>query len=455
MDFAEYIRKFDAHTAKYIPNRADWTPSDHAVYGPADYFRLDPKEANDLRYKAVKYQLNRHIKSNRTYRSFCEDLKFDPESIRSAEDLDKVPVVSTDFFKTYPTGKDFALWLANVYTGELPKIHIKSKDPSPDDVISSFNAAGMAVAYSSGTSGRHTFIPRDKKAFHANEYALSKGALTMFYPRWGPDMRSFLLMPNPFKTNLFAGRLGEVMYDIMKDVEVALDREVNTETVRQSMLKGDTLVGKITKFVISRSTQRSVDRIVDWIGERSKDGSRIALVGVPFMLHYVLNELKERGKSYDIGDRTMILTGGGWKAHENERIPEEKFRKEVEELLGVHPEHCLDMYGMVEGNGWMLQCPEGHYFHIPTNYLHPMVLDDDGNNVGYGKYGRFAFLDGSMNAYPGFVVTNDKVKMLEHCPHCDRPGPVLESGITRIAGNEVRGCGEEMRKMMASDVGGE
>ena len=254
MDFAEYIRKFDTQTARYIPNRADWTPSDHAVYGPSDFFRLDPKEANDLRYKAVKYQLNRHIKSNRTYRSFCEDLKFDPESIRSAEDLDKVPVVSTDFFKTYPTGKDFALWLANVYTGELPKIHIKSKDPSPDDVISSFNAAGMAVAYSSGTSGRHTFIPRDKKAFHANEYALSKGALTMFYPRWGPDMRSFLLMPNPFKTNLFAGRLGEVMYEIMKDVEVALDREVNTETVRQSMLKGDTLVGKITKFVISRST---------------------------------------------------------------------------------------------------------------------------------------------------------------------------------------------------------
>jgi len=43
MDFAEYIRKFDAHTAKYIPEKADWTPSDQAVYGPTDYFRLDPK----------------------------------------------------------------------------------------------------------------------------------------------------------------------------------------------------------------------------------------------------------------------------------------------------------------------------------------------------------------------------------------------------------------------------
>ena len=455
MEYAEYIRKFDALTARYIPQKADWTPSDHAVYSPSHYFRIEKREADDLRYKAVRFQLNRHYNGNRTYRTYCEEKGFHPDSLRSAEDLDQVPVVSADFFKTYPSGRDFALWLANIYTGELPRVRIRSKDPTPDEVIDSFNQAGMAVAYSSGTSGRHTFIPRDMRAFHSNEYALSKGAISMFFPRWGPDMRSFLMMPNPFKTNLFAGRLGTVMYDIMKDVEVALDREVNTETVRQSMAKGDTLVSKLTKYVVSRTTQRSVDRIVSWIGERAKDGSRVALVGVPFMLHYVLNELKERGKTFDLSGRAMVLTGGGWKAHEDQRIPEDRFRKEVEELLGVEPENCLDMYGMVEGNGWMIQCPEGHHLHIPHSYLHPMVLDDDNNSLGYGKYGRFAFLDGSMGSYPGFVVTNDKVRMLEHCPHCDRPGPVLEPGVTRMPGKEVRGCGEEVRKMMAADVGGD
>jgi phenylacetate-coenzyme A ligase PaaK-like adenylate-forming protein len=455
MEYAEYIRKFDALTARYIPQKADWTPSDHAVYSPSHYFRIEKREADDLRYKAVRFQLNRHYNGNRTYRTYCEEKGFHPDSLRSAEDLDQVPVVSADFFKTYPSGRDFALWLANIYTGELPRVRIRSKDPTPDEVIDSFNQAGMAVAYSSGTSGRHTFIPRDMRAFHSNEYSLSKGAISMFFPRWGPDMRSFLMMPNPFKTNLFAGRLGTVMYDIMKDVEVALDREVNTETVRQSMAKGDTLVSKLTKYVVSRTTQRSVDRIVSWIGERAKDGSRVALVGVPFMLHYVLNELKERGKTFDLSGRAMVLTGGGWKAHEDQRIPEDRFRKEVEELLGVEPENCLDMYGMVEGNGWMIQCPEGHHLHIPHSYLHPMVLDDDNNSLGYGKYGRFAFLDGSMGSYPGFVVTNDKVRMLEHCPHCDRPGPVLEPGVTRMPGKEVRGCGEEVRKMMAADVGGD
>ena len=83
-----------------------------------------------------------------------------------------------------------------------------------------------------------------------------------------------------------------------------------------------------------------------------------------------------------------------------------------------------------------------------------MVLDDNFNQVGYGEFGRFAFLDGSMYSYPGFIITGDRVRMLEHCPVCGKPGPVLEPGITRAPGKESRGCAEEVRKVMSSDMGG-
>ena len=66
------------------------------------------------------------------------------------------------------------------------------------------------------------------------------------------------------------------------------------------------------------------------------------------------------------------------------------------------PRNVIDMYGMVEGNGWMVQCPEGHHLHVPMNYIHPMVLDDNFDPVGYGEYGRFAFLDGSIYKATGF-----------------------------------------------------
>ena len=97
--------------------------------------------------------------------------------------------------------------------------------------------------------------------------------------------------------------------------------------------------------------------------------------------------------------------------------------------------------------------PEGHYLHIPITYLHPMVIDKDMNPVDYEEYGRFAFLDGTAYSYPGFIVSGDRVRMLERCPVCDRPGPVLEPEIKRAKGEEVRGCAEEVRRMLSIGSG--
>ncbi|KAA0009542.1 MAG: hypothetical protein FE037_05600 [Thermoplasmata archaeon] len=104
---------------------------------------------------------------------------------------------------------------------------------------------------------------------------------------------------------------------------------------------------------------------------------------------------------------------------------------------------------MVEGNGASIHCPEGHYLHLPTTFYYPLVVDKNMEPVDYGEYGRFAFLDATTYSYPGFIVTGDRVRMLEHCPVCDRPGPVLEPEVKRARGEEVRGCAEEVRRMLS------
>jgi hypothetical protein len=83
-----------------------------------------------------------------------------------------------------------------------------------------------------------------------------------------------------------------------------------------------------------------------------------------------------------------------------------------------------------------------------------MVVDDDLRPLPYGERGRFAFLDGTALSYPGFVVTGDLVRMLAHCPVCDRPGPVLEPEIARAPGAEARGCSEELRRLLTASGGG-
>jgi phenylacetate-coenzyme A ligase PaaK-like adenylate-forming protein len=176
-NFDEYIKKFDIQVQKYIPPRENWTPSDHAVYGVQDFFRIPIKEAQELQFKAIKYQFKNHYENNKMYYGFCKEMKITPDNIKSYTDLEKIPLIPGEFYKDYPNGKDFALWLANIFTGDIPQVKIKGKDPNFDDVINSFNATGLVVAYSSGTSGRHTFIPRDRKTFDISEYAIAKAAI--------------------------------------------------------------------------------------------------------------------------------------------------------------------------------------------------------------------------------------------------------------------------------------
>jgi hypothetical protein len=149
-----------------------------------------------------------------------------------------------------------------------------------------------------------------------------------------------------------------------------------------------------------------------------------------------------------------IVTGGGWKTYENARIPLANFRKQVCDVLGIPEACCLDGYGMCESNAAMVQCPEGHYLHLPYTFFKPLVVDEDMIPVGYGEWGRFAFLDAIAQSYPGFIISGDHAKMLERCPVCDRPGPVLEPEIKRVKGAEVRGCAEQLRRILVDTLPG-
>ena len=454
--FDEYIKKFDERVAKYIPPKKDWTVADNAIYGPKDQYRVPVKKAKELQFKAIKYQFKNHYENNHIYNGFCKEKKVTVGDIKTYNDLEKIPLLPGDFFKGYPHGKDFATWLGNMFSIDLPQIKISGKNPNFDDVINAFNGSGMKVSYSSGTSGRHTFIPRDKRTFNVAEYLIAKAAISMLYPLWDYNMYGYLLMPNPFKTNVFAGRGLEIYFDAVHDVKVAIDREINTEVIRQGMAnvqKGG-LKAKLVTSVMSRMYKKMVKDIIQWLEyhEKHKD-HKIGLIGAPWILYMVMQKLEETGKTFDFAGRGAVGTGGGWKIHEHKRLSVADFRKKVEENLGIKSEHCLDIYGMVEGNGWMVHCPEGHYLHVPHAHFHPMVLDEDFKPKGYGEYGRFAFLDGSTFSYPGFMISGDRVRLLERCPVCDRPGPVLEPEVTRASGQEMRGCAEEMRKMMSVDIG--
>jgi long-chain-fatty-acid---luciferin-component ligase len=449
--FTQYIQSFNQCLQKYIVPEP-WTPAEEALIRPDNLFAVPSGEADTMRLRAIRHAFQHHYDNNPFYRNFCRDSKMAPEMLAGMDDLARIPLIPDTFFKDYPDGADFARWIASLYTGQLPPVTITKREPSYDDVISALNEAGMHIAYSSGTSGRHTFIPRDQRTFYASEYAIAKSVISMIYPFWQHDMDGYLMMPSPLKTNVYAGKVCTMYFDAIENVEVAIDRDLPADLIQQAMQDG--IKSRLIRFAIRRENKKMVDRIIRWLRQREQSDRKITMVGLPFILHFVMERLEQTGETFDFGEQGAIATGGGWKIYENSRMPVEDFRRRVEELLGIPSHRCLDVYGMVEGNGWMVHCPEGHYFHVPHSYFHPLILDETYEPVGPGEWGRFAFLDPLATSYPGFIMTGDRVRLLEHCPVCERPGPVLEPEIQRIEGAEMRGCAEEMRRVLAVDLGG-
>jgi len=451
--YEEYINELDNRVKTYIPPKNQWTPVDEALFAPKDLYRIPLDEAKTMQLKALKYSFKHHYEQNHFYHNFCKEHNFTPDDLKTTEDLNKIPLIPDKFFKDYPSGKEFATWLGNVYTGSLPKIVIKQKNPSYDEVIDAFNEAGVIVTYSSGTGGRHTFIPRDQRTFFNSEYALAKSLVSMMYPLWQYDSYGYLMMPNPKKNFIYAGKAVEIYFDAVKDVNVAIDQRVTTELIEMTMGGKRGLKSKLVRYVSFKKSKQMIDEIISWLEKHEKTEDIITLVGAPYILYAVMEKMKKEGLRFDFGERGGVGTGGGWKIHEHKRMSVQKFREMVHEYLGLPDKYVLDIYGMVEGNGWMVHCPEGHYLHTPYSYYKPLVLDEEFKPVGYGEWGRYAFLDAAAFSYPGFIVTGDKVRLLERCPVCDRPGPVLEPEIKRAKGEDVRGCAEEVRKMLSSDLG--
>jgi phenylacetate-coenzyme A ligase PaaK-like adenylate-forming protein len=453
LEIKDRVRNLNEHLARYIPPRETWTPAEEALYKPIDLYRVPLDEAQTMQMKAIKSAFVHHYNDNEFYHKLCTTRGVSPVDVNTLDDLLKLPLIPDQTFKQYPQGKDFAYWVTAMSTGDMPQIIIKGANPTFDDVINAFNTQGMALTYSSGTSGRFTVIPRDQRTFLDAEYGLAKAIVTM----WTGDIHNtdgYLLMPNPFKTNVFVGRVTSVYFDMVTLIEMAIDRKLTAKDVQTAMSGGQGLKGRLYAYMANRMQEKAIDKIIQWLEQHDKAGGNVSLIVTPYLLYFVMKKLQALGKRFDLGEDSAIVSGGGWKVRENIRLPVKEFRELAYDVLGIPETCCFDCYAMVEGNAFMLHCPEGHYLHVPHTFFKPLILDQNLEPVQYGEVGRFAFLDGLAGSYPGFIITGDEARMLEHCPACDRMGPVLEPEIHRAQGEEVRGCAEEVRRLFSQTVEG-
>jgi long-chain-fatty-acid---luciferin-component ligase len=448
-DMHSRVKRLHQTLPDLVVPRHEWSPVDESLYGPVDFYRVPLDEAHAMQLKAIKYAFKRHYDHNKFYHKYCREKNIGPDNIKTNDDLAKIPLIPDLTFKRSPSGKDFAYWLATVFTGEVPNIFIESADPTLDETINAFEVAGIKVLHSSGTSGMMTFIPKDVNTMNRACYECAKSGINLndFFVD-----HALMCFPNPAKASLAISSEIDVTAKLAKQAHYLFDFEMSAGMMQRAMSRSKKAAGTSGSSPQNDMQQQTIARIVHCLERLSKTEETFVLVGAPFMLLDMMHGLQKEGRSFDFGERGLISTGGGWRINENARIPLADFTKHVQDVLGIPETHCNDGYSSTELNEVLLQCPEGHYRHLPHTHLKAFVLGEDLTPLDYGESGRFAFLDALAHSYPGFFITSDQVRMLEQCPVCDRPGPVLDPEIQRTKGAEIRGCAETLRRTIVGTL---
>ncbi|MCW4012583.1 MAG: hypothetical protein NWF07_06270, partial [Candidatus Bathyarchaeota archaeon] len=284
------------HEIGYVPPRETWTPVDEALYGVDTLFKLPKEKTEELLTKSVKHAFNYWYEESKWYHIYCNEFDFKPADIKTYTDLNKVPLISHRFFKAYLEGQEFINWLLSISINKVDKPHIAKKNPSMDELIDVFSQKGLSPVYSSGTSGRFSFIPKDHTTYMRSQYALGKMGISEMLEHWYDDSAwAYLCGPNPSKTNMWVGKVVKLMDDVYTDVQYAIDREITTQLMRISNgdIRGLSDAVMAGAMQLMGTTRKITGNVIHWLEEREKANDRVFIAEAPFIMQRVFDKLEE------------------------------------------------------------------------------------------------------------------------------------------------------------------
>lgn len=362
---------------------------DAVIGNLATVTRLPRAEREALQLELVRQNFAFHFQANAYFRRLCDQQQFQPDDLQRPQDLARIPLIRVPAFKRPDA--------ARLLSVPLDAIDLEIQ--------------------STGTSGIPSVARRDEITTTRASLALLAQYREFF--GLGHGMGLFFC-PSPAETpemgmvkvfNLFCGLLDD-----------------RTHLVRDFTFHPDEAVAQLQA----------------WAGRQTRH-----LFGPPFMIARLLRHLETQNLRLELDPDSLVITLGGWKRFNAERIGRAEFDGCIKEYLGIEPERVRDMYGLIESNLLAIEC-EHHHKHVPP-WCHITVrdLNDWNREAAPGQAGVIGVMDTLSHAYPGFLLTEDvgRVAVAEPCP-CGRSGQVV-SFVRRLRGAELGCCAVTIERHVA------
>jgi len=422
------------------------------LISPKAYFMPEDK-IRELRHKAIIEAHKYHYGNNKYYREYCESKGIGLSITPS--DFPKL-LIPDSVFKSYPMDfpeqdiPAFAKWLQYISSVSIPQ-DLPSSTGTLEEMLNEFYKRDILLGFSSGTSGRMTFLPRDKqtrenlvKSYVSTVDAhvkLDKG--NTYFVLSIPE-ESYLQIAWNGKNVSNALSPGKA-YFAMKHLKADFIR------IRTGKLKNfkERVIKGLSNLLAPRIQKKAEELTIKYL--RQLKDKKLVFLAPPYMIASVARKIIERGIDAKLHPESIITSTGGFKGRTP--IEQEEMYRLIKEAFGLDKHRYPDLYGMTESNSIAMECLEGLHKHFPP-WIEPILLDENMEPIEPdGKVtGQYGFLEPSILSYPGFILTGDRLTVnWDGCDACNRNTPIIEK-IERMPTVEGRGCSGVLARTVGAQI---
>ncbi len=209
---------------------------------------------------------------------------------------------------------------------------------------------------------------------------------------------------------------------------------------RAAGVVGFSIFGRNNSYALDPTLKLKLQEVVDFCSKYRETG--IFIFGFTFVIwKYFYLFLKNENLHLDLGPKSRMLHGGGWKKLADESVTNEKFKSDIFKRTNIQNIH--NYYGMIEQTGSIyMECKFG-YFHT-SNYSDIIIRDEITHKpLRNGEQGLIQVISLLPRSYPGHSLLTEDIGVClgEDTCACGRLGKYFHVH-GRLKSSEVRGCSD-------------
>lgn len=326
----------------------------------------DPNKTNNLYILAMKECIAYHAKNNPEYLKILTFNNFNPEiDLNSIKDLDKIPYLHANFFKTHVI-----------------------KTAQEEDII-------LHVT-SSGTTGQ--------KSQH-------------YLDKWTNEVMHYISDVSQEANGYISNQKCNYL---VFNFEPYVGLKTGTATTNQKMMQY--APGVSVNYALRYNGEKGHDfdsfGVIDKLIEYQKEGLPVRMLGFAAFLNFTMDKLMELGYDHlTLHPDSRCLFGGGWKGHADKEIEKPQFYQKIHNFFGIPLENIRDKYGSVEHPISYVEC-SNHHLHLPT-YERVIIRDVKTlEPLDYGQVGFAQLISPVITSMPSHSILMGDLAVLSPAESC-------------------------------------